>query len=233
MPRKKSPARRARRTATKATRTAIRRQHRTFEMLEQRAMLSADDLLVSSYDGNGVDSVYRFNENSGATAYGSVSSSDAEDGGAKNTGLAVAPDGSFFVSDSSTDEVLHYSNSGTFLGVLDTEDAGGDYAPLVEPGTLAFGPDGNLYVGDLGSGNIFQFNVNVARPWQSSGTININVDPSSDGSVGGFTFALNGDVLPAPGRWLGGRIPERQLFELSDRALRLRGGLWRRWRSAS
>ena len=107
----------------------------------------------------------------------------------------MAPDGSYYVSSSGTDTVVHYSSTGVFLGVLDTEDAGGDYAPLVEPGTLAFGPDGNLYVGDLGSGNIFQFNVNVARPWQSSGTIDINVDPSSDGSVGGFTFALNGDVI--------------------------------------
>ena len=47
-------------------------------------------------------------------------------------------DGSYYVSGIGTG-VVHFSNSGVPLGVLGSD-------VLVAPGTLAFGPNGNLYV---------------------------------------------------------------------------------------
>src|SRR5208283_1466976 len=93
-------------------------------------------------------------------------------------------DGSYYVSSDATDQVLHYSNSGVFLGVLGANDA--SPAPLEFPGTLAFGPNGNLYVADLGANAIFQFNTSSSTQ-QYLASDKLSLPPGF--TPGGFTFA--------------------------------------------
>ena len=84
-------------------------------------------------------------------------------------------------------QVLHFSNSGAFLGVLGANDA--TRAPLAFPGTLAFGPDGNLYVADLGSNAIFQFDTSsTTQQYQAADTLGL----PTGFTPGGFTFADDG-----------------------------------------
>ncbi|HEX4144747.1 MAG TPA: hypothetical protein VHY91_14675 [Pirellulales bacterium] len=169
--------------------------HASFEELENRLMLSADDLLIGLYDGGGT---LRYNEAADVPAPGVVAPGD--NGLASVSGEAVAPDGTFYVSSPDTGDVYHYSNSGTFLGVLGENDM--TQSPLEYPGTLAFGPDGNLYVADLATSAIYQFNVNSAtQQYQPDDTITLAPDdptiypPGEVPTPGGFTFAANGDLI--------------------------------------
>ena len=114
-----------------------RGRHLGIEPLEERRLLSASDLLISTVDGNiNGQSVLRYNESTRLPVPGGISTGVG--GLDYATGLAVAPDGSYYVSGIGTG-VVHFSNSGVPLGVLGSD-------VLVAPGTLAFGPNGNLYV---------------------------------------------------------------------------------------
>jgi len=125
-------------------------------------LLTTYNLLVSTYAPTGASGLYagssvlEYSESTNLRVSGGVYAGDH--GLTNATGLAVAPDGSYYVSSPgsgpevdgvATGQVLHYSNSGVFLNVLDQGDTSGP--TLYEPGTLAFGPDGNLYVADLGA----------------------------------------------------------------------------------
>ena len=118
-------------------------------------------------------------ERTGATAGGLVGGGAAVDyvnNFGYTSGVAVAPDGTYYVS-SLYGTVMHYTNSGIFLN-----DVGTGY--LAEPGTLAFGPNGNLYVADLHLGVIYQFDLNSSTQVPVS-TLQL---PASF-SPGGFTFS--------------------------------------------
>ncbi len=67
-------------------------------------------------------------------------------------GLAVAPDGSYFVADTAADRIVHLDAAGHQLGTFGTRGFG--QGQFFGPLGLAFGPDGNLYVADGGNNRI-------------------------------------------------------------------------------
>ncbi len=169
-----------------------------FEPLEDRKLLSANDLLISTYDDTAGQSVLRYDDDTWAPVAGGVTTGDHGLGVAQ--GLAVAPDGlSFYVSSDASfpGQVLHYDMHGDFLDVL----GGSDTSPVViqTPGALAFGPNGNLFVADLGTFGMFpgglavyQFDTSSAsQQYQASGTYDLGFAP------GGLTFApdVSGDLI--------------------------------------
>ncbi len=100
-------------------------------------------------------------------------------------GLAAAADGSYYVSSLASGQILHFSSAGSYLGVLGAGDA--VQAPIYAPGTLAFGPNGNLYVADLAAKAIYQFDLNATgQQYVASATLSLGFTP------GGFTFAADG-----------------------------------------
>src|SRR5207244_3071481 len=102
-------------------------------------------------------------------------------------GLAVGPNGDLFVSARSTNDVLRYDgNTGAFLGTFVSPGSGG----LNAPDSLAFGPDGNLYVTSTG------FN---------GGTGNYPSVLRYDGTTGAFlgTFASGGGLSGPQGLQFG------------------------------
>ncbi len=165
---------------------------RRFEPLEDRKLLSANDLLISTYDDTAGMSVLRYDDTWTPVA-GGVATNDNGLGVAQ--GLVVAPDGmSFYVSSDASfpGQVLHYDMAGNFLDVLGANDA----SPVViqTPGALAFGPNGNLYVADLGTFGMFpgglaiyQFDTSSeSQQYHASGTYDLGFAP------GGLTFAPDG-----------------------------------------
>jgi autotransporter-associated beta strand protein len=159
-----------------------------FEPLEERRLLTAD-LIASTFDSTNGYSVIRYNSTTQMITYGAAT---GDQGLSYASGLAVAPDGSYYVSSLGSGQVLHFSGAGVFMNVLGGNDA--NPAPLAVPGALAFGPNGNLYVADLGGtfsgytfpGAIYQFNVNsTTQQYQAADTISL----PANFSPGGFTFA--------------------------------------------
>ncbi|MGD9721696.1 MAG: hypothetical protein AB7O59_05585 [Pirellulales bacterium] len=151
------------------------------EWLEDRKLLSVNDLLIGTYDSFYGTAVYRYNEVTWAPTVGAVPAGGAENVGVVQ-GLVAAPDGqSFYVSSNAgSGEVLHYDIDGTFLGVLGAGD--GTPAPMVAPGGLAFGPNGNLYVADLGAQAIFQFDTaSMTQQYQAADTIALGYTPGGLG----------------------------------------------------
>ena len=62
--------------------------------------------------------------------------------------------GDFFVGSGHDSDVLRYDNSGTFIGVFVYPGSGG----LSGPRGLTFGPDGNLYVSSVDTGQVLRYN---------------------------------------------------------------------------
>ena len=118
---------------------------------------SGDKLIVSLYDDTQGKSVLEYQIE--PTPVSSVATGDHSLGLA--AGLAVAPDGSYYVSNDGTfpGAVLHYSAGGTYLGTLGANDASPNPAPFFVPGALAFGPNGHLYVGDLVDDAVYQYDT--------------------------------------------------------------------------
>ncbi len=154
-----------------------------FEPLEERRLLSASDLVITTVDGtvNG-NSVLRYNEATKSPVAGSVAYGD-DNALYYATGAVAAPDGSYYVSSIGTG-VLHFADSGQLLGVLGTN-------VLVAPGSLEFGPNGNLYVADLEggasmAGSIDQFDTATQQMVADQDLAATSPEP------GGFTFATDG-----------------------------------------
>ena len=146
-------------------------------------MLSINDLVVSTYDNTSGNTVLAYQVE--LPVVSSVATGDHGLGTAQ--GLAVAPDGSYYVSStvSYPGKVLHYDANGTYLGTLGEND--GTPAPLAVPGTLVFGPNGNLYVGDFGAGKIYQYDTTSAtQQYLAADTADLGYTP------GGITFATDG-----------------------------------------
>jgi hypothetical protein len=146
------------------------------EALETRQMLAGQDLLISVYDDTAGLSVLRYNDVTYAPApSGTVGTGD--NFLYSPQGIAVAPDGSFYVSNPANPSVHHYDADGNFITAIGV-------GTLALPGHLGINPDdGLLYVGDIGAGRIYQ------------------IDTSSDSIVGsillgyapaGFDFVPDG-----------------------------------------
>jgi len=157
------------------------------ERLEDRRLLSGDDLLIAQLEPGGGKSVLRYDDAYASTP-GSVPYLDH--GLATATGLVVVPDGSFYVSSADfvtfQGKVLHYSHDGQYLGELGENDA--FPATIVVPGTLVYG-NGKLYVGDLGAGVVYKFDITSnTQQWLGAETNVISFTP------GGMAFAADADL---------------------------------------
>jgi autotransporter-associated beta strand protein len=193
-----------------ATHQNFRNTRLHIESLEERRLLTAYNLLASTFFDSSGSSVVRYNENThllipGGVATGAAAAQTGTTGLGQASGLAVAPDGTYYVSSLATGEVLHFSNTGAFLNVLGAGDT--NPAPLYAPGTLAFGPNGNLYVAEFPVPDptptnpynvlpsaIFQFDTTSAtQQYQSEDTVwlpYVGTSPNIAPFVpGGFTFA--------------------------------------------
>ncbi len=165
--------------------------HRLGSQIEplERRMLLAADFLVSVYDSTDGLSVLRYDDNFQPTAGGVASDPDMlETGLTSPQGLAVAPDGTFYVSSLTTANVLHFDHDGNFIGELGAND--GTAVSFSTPAALAFGPNGHLYVADLLQTKIFQFDTTSATQQYLSGE-----DTSLGFLPSGFTFDANTDEL--------------------------------------
>ncbi|HEX7376411.1 MAG TPA: MBG domain-containing protein, partial [Pirellulales bacterium] len=185
MSRKAAPGRRAPRAKSQQSRPLSRWFRASFEQLEGREMLAADDLLIGLYAGGGV---LRDNPStSPATPIQGAGAVAPGDHGLTNvSGVATAPDGTFYASNATTGQVAHYSNWGAYLGAF--AGAGTSLSGVKTPGTLAFGANGDLYVADTTSGAVSWFNTTTGA---MDGSITL---PSGD-TPGGIAFAHNGDLI--------------------------------------
>src|SRR4029077_11828144 len=97
---------------------------------------------MSNYDTTGGKAVQRFDPSTYADVNGEVPASDMSQGNiATPQGVAVAPDGTFYVSNPNTGLVDHFSATGQYIDNLGT-------GSLASPASLQFGPNGHLYVAD-------------------------------------------------------------------------------------
>jgi DNA-binding beta-propeller fold protein YncE len=68
------------------------------------------------------------------------------------SGLAIAADGSYFISDSAANRIVHLDTAGHLIAAFGTRGFG--QGQFFDPRGLAVGPDGNLYVADHGNNRI-------------------------------------------------------------------------------
>ncbi|HEX3728132.1 MAG TPA: hypothetical protein VHV08_17895, partial [Pirellulales bacterium] len=160
------------------------------EVLECRQMLSGVDLLVAAYDSTGGNSVLRFNDITHSPTQGTVATGDH--GLDPPSGLAVNPvDHSFYVSSPSSGGILHYDVNGNYIDSIGV-------GTLLYPGTLAIGPNGNLYAADIYAATIYQFSTTTEAVVNSDflgyapAGMTFVPDGSNDLVVGGFD---NQDVI--------------------------------------
>ena len=157
------------------------------------------DLLVGDLSGG----ILRYSAAQPLTE-GSVASGD--NGDYETSGVAVAPDGSFYVSSPGsgpggpakccTTQVP--ASSSTCWARNDANPA-----TLYYPGTLAFGPNGNLYVADLVLGVIDQFDVNSStQQYLPEGTLQL----PQGFTPAGFTFAADATRDPIVGDFNTGEV---------------------------
>lgn len=96
----------------------------------------------------------------------------------KPTDVAVAPDGTVFISDGERNLVEHYSADGNWL---DTLGLGGGQDRLNSPGGVAFDAQGNVWVADYGRGRIAVFAPNGSY-LQDVAPVNLPTDLAFDDS---------------------------------------------------
>ena len=212
-------------------------------------------LYVSSYFNN---QVLRFNESTGAFL------GVAASGGGLNgpDGVACGPDHNLYVASTAVnpmtgttpDQVLEYNGTtGAFIKVFASGDGHQGFTGL------AFGPDGNLYVSGIDSGNVLRYSGPLGvSPGSSLGVFAsggglagpLGLTFGSDGSLyaSGFnsnnvvhyssTGSLIGTFIPSGSGGLNGpsrsiflrSVPEPSSLTLSALGLGLMLGTWRRVR---
>lgn len=107
------------------------------------AAARADQLLFTNYFNGTVDVIDPSTGNDTGSVVQSLSGP---------SGLAVAADGSLYISEeSSPGDVQHYSAGGAYLGTLPNYADPNNAAYIVSAGNVRIGPDGNVYASDFGS----------------------------------------------------------------------------------
>ncbi|MHC1740712.1 MAG: glycosyltransferase family 39 protein [Anaerolineaceae bacterium] len=112
-------------------------------------------------------------------------------------GIALAADGSMYVTDSNNNRIEHFSSTGQYLnswGMLGSVDLGS--APggtFKEPWGIAIGPDGSVYVADTWNYRIQKFTAegNYVTMW---GTAGQGETPTSFWGPRGIAVDTNGNV---------------------------------------
>ena len=149
------------------------------------------DLLVAfiTDDAEGPGSVQRYNGTTGVSLGTFVS------GGSLHgpVGVVFGPDGTLYISSIDNGEVQRYSGTtGAFLGTIATVPFGVDptFGFALGPLGLAFGPDGNLYVGNDFTNDVQRYNGTTGA---SLGTfVSVGLD-----SPTGLIFGPDGNLYVA------------------------------------
>ena len=145
----------------------------------------SSSMLVPAYVGNFVQ-VY--------DGYGGTSSSTfapSSDGIGGHANIVVMPTGNYLVSGVNTGNILEYQPDGTLVGEFIASNSGS--GGLDNPGGMAYGPDGNLYVADYGDGEILRYDG------ATGAFIDVFVPTGTTGLVSplGISFGPDGDLYVA------------------------------------
>ncbi len=104
-------------------------------------------LLAPAYGG---DYVARFDGDAGTPLSTFAPFTDGIDGHAN---IVIMPSGNYLVSGVNSGNILEYQPDGTLVGDF----VAASDPNLSNPGGMAYGPDGNLYVADYGSGQVLRY----------------------------------------------------------------------------
>ena len=123
--------------------------HITFAANDVSDTWTNSDLNVTSWDP-GNDDVFVFDGISGdAGGLFNYSGNDLD----QPYGIAVGPDGNFYVAGFNSNNIVSYAADGSYLGIFST------HGQLNNPSGLAWGGDGNLYVANFGGNNILRIDA--------------------------------------------------------------------------
>lgn len=138
--------------------------HISFAANDVSDVWSNSDLIVASWDV-GHDDVFVFDGVSGDAGGQFDPSSDDLD---RPYGIAVGPDGNFYVAGFDSNNIVSYAADGSYLGVFSA------HGQLNNPSGLAWGGDGNLYVANYGGNNILRIDAGgtFIDIWGAGGTLN-------------------------------------------------------------
>lgn len=164
----------------------------TFTAHEASGSITSSDLIASNYiagteelfifDGVTGDSVGTFE----STAVGANPPDLAQP-----SGVAIGPDGNFYISGYESENIVRFAPDGSYLGVFAAD------AKLKNPSGLTWGGDGNLYVANYSDNKILRFQANgdYLDTWSSGGNLSGPWD---------LAFAPDGDLYVSS--WNNNRI---------------------------
>jgi sugar lactone lactonase YvrE len=115
-------------------------------------------------------------------------------------GLVFGPDGNLYVSDAYSHSIMRYDGV-TGAPLPSPGNSGALFVPpgsggLVEGQGIVFGPDGNLYVADGGTGQVLRYDGVTGAPLPSAGNTGATFIPadSTGDRRAGMIFGPNGDL---------------------------------------
>lgn len=149
--------------------------------------VSGGSLFLAGLDDN---AIFRFDANSGAYLGIFVSGLNGP------SGITFGPDGNLYVANQGggSSSIDRYDGTtGAFVSTFVAPGAG-PLGGLFNPQGIAFGPDGNLYVSDLGNGAIARFNGTTAA---YTGFVDAGNPPSPLSSPYGLVFGPDGNLYVA------------------------------------
>ncbi|MFK8021832.1 MAG: PKD domain-containing protein [Pseudomonadales bacterium] len=136
----------------------------TFAANEASGSVTESDLIVPSFNA-GSDDLFVFDGTSGNPEGLFDSTISVLD---QPYGLAVGPDGNFYVAGYESDNIVRFAANGNYLGVFSSD------SRLDFPTSVAWGGDGNLYVSNYDGNNILRFlpDGTFDRVFSSGGELN-------------------------------------------------------------